>query len=295
MTGRVFGAVWGSLMALLAHGGAASAGPPEAPLFDGVAVRVIPPAPVSYDATAFGRATHRLRLVATNATRKATTLPPFALRLSATRDGVDYPCRADEGRTPRVVEPGDSVTIERDVTCETPLPGRYEVDVRALGGRDQLERYLARVTLVIEASSGAPVRLPSDPRLWAAARSTHEIRPGSGEGTGARVFVALINGTTRDVVVDRSRGSVRVRREGAGTLACPERLVDLPFRGTLVAGRIQSVAIPFACDFSEEGSYEIEVALVTESGRLPISTSTMRVSRLPTPLPPPAGGMMGGR
>jgi hypothetical protein len=264
-----------------------------------VALRFLDPAPLALDATALGRATHRLRVVVKNPGSRAVALPAPVLRFTPIRDGIAFRCDGvrEDPRWQRALEPGESVSIDHDLTCDTPLPGRYDVEVRAraAGDGEGASRVVGAFTLTIEPGTKEPVKLPWDPHLFAIASGTREIRPGTGAAAGARVVVALVNGTPREVQLSSARASVRVLRRVDQALACADRVVDLAYAGGLAPGRSQTAVVLLPCDFSAEGAYDVYVSLLAGDARVALPRHAIRVAAVPTPpSPPPAGGLIGG-
>ena len=108
-------------------------------------MRVADPPAVAYESTALGRATHPVHLVMTNTGARGVQLAPLVFRFRATRDNVAFSCEdasGEEARWPATLDAGASFNLQREVSCETPVPGRYEVALlgRPRGGVDSAER-----------------------------------------------------------------------------------------------------------------------------------------------------------
>ncbi|WP_146650508.1 hypothetical protein [Labilithrix luteola] len=186
--------------------------------------RIQAPRPLSYDELELGRATHDVRVTLTNPNAEAVPLSELALRFLPRRDGVEYACKetvSTSDRWPSELRPGGTVSAERSITCDTPLPGRYDIEVRAhatRAGEDAQDQVLGSFALQIDPGKMPPVALPWDKHLYAAAETTKEIRPGEKSG---RLFVAVINGSNDDVTATPLRASLRVRQRGTKKVACP--------------------------------------------------------------------------
>ncbi|MBX3188778.1 MAG: hypothetical protein KF819_17300 [Labilithrix sp.] len=257
-----------------------------------LAVRIAEAPSISYDATALGRATHSLRLVVSNPGPRPIALSPLAFRFRATRESVAYACeepQARDERWPKTLEPATSFTVIRDVTCDTPLPGRYDIEVRARprGAPDADERTYGSFVMTIEPGANPPVRVPWEPPLHAAASGTKELNP-TADPNAAKIVVAMINGTRAPVTLSAQKAVVHVTRRGSRVAPCPERIADLPFTGSLGSGRSQSLTIPLRCDISADAVYDVEVTLASASGqRVRLATHAIRVGVLPPPGPRP--------
>jgi hypothetical protein len=268
-----------------------------------ITVRVNDPPAVPFEATALGRATHPIRLVISSSSPTAIAVDPLAFRFKPMRDGVLFSCddpQTRDDRWPSTIDPGTSFTLTREVACDTPLPGRYDVEMRARprGGADSTERTYGSFGLVIEPGPNPPVKLPWEGALHGAASATKEMRP-STDPNKARVVVALINGTRAAVTLTAVRAITRVTRRGSTVPPCPERSVDLAFSGSLGPGRTQSLATPLNCKLDAEAVYDVDVAIANPSGaKVHLATHALRVGILPPPPPRPEdvqrGKVIGG-
>ena len=131
----------------------------------GLGLHVVEPPPVSLDETALGRATHPLRIVLTNTGTRTMEIEPLALRRRPLRNGVAFSCDeadARNNRWPRTLDAGSSFTLSSDVACTTPLPGRFEVEVRGRprSAPDSTERSYGSFFMDIEPGANPPVRVP---------------------------------------------------------------------------------------------------------------------------------------
>lgn len=268
-----------------------------------LAVRITPPPPVAFDATALGRATHPFRLVLTNPSTRKIELAPLVFRLRPMHDGVTFSCdepQARDDRWPQTLDAGASLTVTRDVACDTPLPGRYDVEVRARprGGSDSEERTYGSFSMQIEPGANPPVRLPWDASLLGAAAGTTDMRP-TKDPNAARIVVGLINATRAPVVLSSAQASLRVTRRGSTLPPCVDRNVELPFTGPLAPGRMQTFATPLGCVLSADAVYDVDVFLSNGAGaRVKLATHAIRVGVIPPPPARPenvqAGKVVGG-
>lgn len=266
-------------------------------------VRVSDPPTIALETTALGRATHSLRLVLTNSGTKTVQLEPLAFRFRPMRDGVAFSCDDPQGkddRWPSTLDGHASFTLTRDVACETPMPGRYDVEMRGRprGGSDATERTYGSFAIQIEPGSNPPVRLPWDASLYAAASGTKEMRP-TKDPNKARIVVALINPTRAPVALTAVHAVMRVTRRGSTVAPCGVRNVDLAFNGSLAPGRSQTMASPLGCDLSAEAVYDVDLAVTSPSGAsVHLATHSIRVGVLPPPPPRPddhpIGKVIGG-
>lgn len=257
---------------------------------DGVprlSVRIAPPPAIAFDSTALGHATHRVRITFGNPNSSAIALGPHQFRFTPTKDGLTYDCGdgSEDTRWPMSLEPGASITIERVVHCNTPLVGRYDVEVRARRTEpNAVENVLGSFVLTIDGGSNAPVRSPLDGRLWIAASATREIRPGQqSQSSMPRVHFAFVNATRGDVALAPSRFVLHVMRRESSAPPCPERIVDVPGTPAIAGAKTFSFAAPLVCDFTREGVYDVDVSLLTPNGRVKIGVVAIRAAVLPTP------------
>ncbi|MDB5218208.1 MAG: hypothetical protein JWO86_6135 [Myxococcaceae bacterium] len=267
-------------------------------------MRVADPPPISYEATALGRATHSVRLVITNTGTKPAPLTPLVFRFRPTRDNVTFNCEDTSGepaRWPPTLEAGASYTLTRDVSCETPVPGRYEVATlgRPRGGSDASERDYGYFSLQVDAGANAPVHVPWEPALYAASTASSDIWPSKDPST-ARVVVALINASRSPLALAPVHATMRVTRRGSTAAPCPERGVELAFNGTLASGSSRTVTMPLGCALAADAIYEVDVAIANAAGtKVHVATHAIRVGVIPPPGPrregdPGMGKVIGG-
>jgi hypothetical protein len=292
----------GSFVLALACATAAARAQPAEPRAT-LVVRVVDPAPVSFEATALGRATHHLRMALTNSGTRPVQLEALSFRVRPMKDGVLFSCsdpQSKDERWPATLDPGASFTLSRDVSCDTPLPGRYDVELRARprGGPDEAERTYGSFAMHIEPGANPPVRIPWDASLHAAASGTKELRP-SKDPNKARIVVALVNGTRNAVTLAPVHAMLRISRRGSTVAPCALREADLPFSGSLAPGRSQTLPMPVGCDLSAEAVYDVDVSISNPSGaKVHLATHAIRVGVLPPPPPrpedAPTGKIIGG-
>jgi hypothetical protein len=255
-----------------------------------LAMRVADPPPVAYEATALGRATHSIRLVMTNTGTRTVRLAPVVFRFRATRDNVTYACEDATGeaaRWPATLDAGAAFTLRREVSCETPLPGRYEVALlgRPRGGADSAERVYGSFSLQIEAGANAPVRVPWEPALYAASSSTKDMWP-TKDPSSARVVVALINASHAAVALAPVHATIRVSRRGSTTAPCAERGIELAFEGSLASGSSRAVTMPLGCALPAEAIYDVDVSIAGPgNAKVHVATHSVRVGVIPPPSP----------
>ncbi len=256
----------------LADGGGAS-----------LALKVVDPPVLSFDVTGLGRATHPLRLVLTNRSARAVDIEPLVIRYRPTRDGVVYPCddpsRRDD-RFPASLAANEAYSFSQTVTCNTPLPGRYEVEMRARprSAPASAERSYGSFPLQIEPGSNPPVRVPWESAVYAAASGTKDMRPSSNPNA-ARIVIAMINATKAPFVLAPVHATLRVTRRGSSVQACPDHDVELAFTGTLDVGRSQALSMGLGCDISAEALYDVDVSVANASGaHVRIATHGIRVT-----------------
>ncbi len=248
-----------------------------------LSLKVVDPPVLSFDVTGLGRATHPLRLVLSNRASKAVKIEPLVIHYRPTRDGVTYPCddpSARDDRFPATLEANESFSFPQTVTCNTPLPGRYEVEMRARprSAPASAERSYGSFPIQIDPGSNPPVRVPWETAVYAAASGTKDMRP-SNNPNAARVVIAMINATKAPFVLAPVRATLRVTRRGSSMQACPDRNVDLAFTGTLEVGRSQALSTGLGCDISAEALYDVDVSVANASGaRVRIATHGIRVT-----------------
>lgn len=270
-----------------------------------LAISVADPRPIAYEATALGRATHSVHLVMTNTGARSVQLAPVAFRFRASRDGVAFSCEdasGEDGRWPAALDAGASFHLAREVSCETPVPGRYDVAVlgRPRGGGDSADRLYGSFVLQIDAGPNAPVPVPWEPALHVASSATKDARPSKDPGS-ARVVIALINASRAPVTLSPVHATLRVTRRGSTVAPCPEHGVELAFSGVLASGSTRAVTMPLGCALSAEAIYDVDIAVASAAGaRVHVATRAIRVGVIPPPAPrpedvqPATGKVIGG-
>ena len=249
---------------------------------DGLTLKIAEPGVRAYDSTALGRATHTVRLSLSNPTSQAVPTEPMLMRFRPSRDGIPYECdepRSRDTRWPRSLDAGATFSFVRDVTCETPLPGRYQVEVlgRAQSAAPGTERAIGSFAMQIDPGPNPPLAVPWESSIFAAVAGTKDLRPVR-DPNAARIVVALVNASKVPVTLGTSRVTLRVSRTGSPVAVCPERIVEMPFAGTLAPGRSQSQSTSLGCDISAEAQYDVEVGLAGPNGaRLHLASHPIRV------------------
>jgi hypothetical protein len=255
-------------------------------------MRVADPPPVLYEATALGRVTHSVHLVMTNTGARTVQLAPVVFRFHATRDNVTFPCEdasGGEARWPATLDAGASFNLAREVSCETPVPGRYEVVMvgRPRGAPDSAERVYGAFLVQIEPGANPPARLPWEASLHAASSATKDMRPTKDPNTG-RVVIALINASQSPVPLAPLHAALRFTRRGSTVAPCSERDVPLAFNGTLASGSSRAVTVPLGCALSAEAIYDVDVSIANAAGaKVHVATHAIRVGVIPPPAPRP--------
>ena len=255
-------------------------------------ISVADPRPVPYEATALGRATHSVHLVMTNTSARSVQLAPVAFRFRATRDNVTFSCEDASGedtRWPATLDAGASFNLARELSCETPVPGRYEVAVlgRPRGAGDSADRLYGSFFVQIDAGPNAPVVVPWEPALHAASSATKDARPTKDPGT-ARVVIALINASRAPVTLSPVHATLRITRRGSTVPPCPEHGVELAFSGVLASGGTRAVTMPLGCALSAEAVYDVDIAIANAAGaKIHVATRAIRVGVIPPPAPRP--------
>ena len=255
-------------------------------------VRVADPPPVSYESTALGRATHSVHLVMTNTGARTVQLTPVVFRFRAMRDSVVFSCEDASGedtRWPAALDAGASFHLAREVSCETPVPGRYEVAVlgRPRGNPDSVDRLYGSFSLQIDPGANPPVHVPWEPSLHVASSATKDARPTKDPST-ARVVIALINASRSPVTLTSVHATLRVTRRGSTVPPCPEHGVELAFSGPLASGSSRAITMALGCALSAEAIYDVDVSIANDAGaKVHVATNSIRVGVIPPPSPRP--------
>lgn len=240
-----------------------------------VSARPVEAVPLPYAATALGRATHRVHVVLSNPSTQRATLERALFRWTASRGGIAYACEDRTERNPREdlrLQPGRTVAMEAAVSCETPLPGDYAVQLTVLGAAGPIGG--TSFVISIGAGATAPVRLSGNSGPWIAAAVTREARPSRDAPTGARVAIAIINGSKDTLALAPLSAHVRTTARGAKASACADQVTPIGARGELPGGQVHTDWIPLECRLAQEGIYDVRVS-VGSAGREPLLIATL--------------------
>lgn len=265
-------------------------------------VHVDPPVALSFDDTVIGRARHAVTIEVRNPSASRVALTEVAFRFVPVKDGVVFTCKTDIGeadRWPKTLDPGERVVAKRGMLCETPLVGRYDVQVRVRAltpaerrgsapaqakrdASDHGERVIASFPLVIEPGTNPPKTVPWNGRLQAAATATKDRRPAD---PPPKVIVGYINASKQPIELSASRVTLHVKRRGGTDAPCDDQVADVPFRGSLAPGQSVGLPVTLTCPMQDEGIYEIATTLGDGKASLPVADLAVRVSVIPTPVP----------
>lgn len=258
-------------------------------------VQVEAPSRIAFAATGLGVATHSIRVILTNGAAHKLVVPAHDLRFDVLREGSRHACEppAQAARWPVALGAGERAELDVRVTCETPLPGSYEIEVRAVprGGGPGVSHVLGTFPLTVEPGPYPPVRLPWSAGVYASATASRDARPSAGAASTVRLSVAYVNGSAKPLDLPPAQLSVKVT--GPRDASC-ERTLQVPAAPRLEPSRSSVHTFPVACDFRREGVYEVSAFAVGGADeQILLSKVRVRIRDLPTPLPPPAGGMYG--
>jgi hypothetical protein len=268
-------------------------------LADDPDVRVVIDAPSGLEYVVDALAAVRESVSVRLANRGTTAVEVGLLRVefSATRNGVSFPCKKYVGapvgsREPRVLAPGQSLRVERDLDCMMPLPGHYDVSVY-IGLTAEPENRDASVgafTLDVESKGPAPRPYPSRPGLYVAMVGDRAARPLSQEAWARgdyHVVLAVVNGSNRPVRVGSGRLAFLTYRKGS-RLPCSGQAASLVLPAELAPGAMSTVREPLACAPSEEGQYEVigRLTFGDPTEEVEVGRVSLKVTRYPITFDP---------
>lgn len=267
-------------------------------------VRVDPPVALSFDDTVIGRARHAVTIEVRNPSAARVALSDVVFRFVPIKDGMVFACKTDLGeadRWPKTLDPGERVVAKRGMQCETPLVGRYDVQVRVRratpaerrgsdgpstrsndGPSGSGERIIASFPLVIEPGTNPPKTVPWDKRLLAAATATKDRRPAD---PPPKVIVGYVNASTQPIALSAAKATLHVKRRGGTDAPCEDQIAELPFRGELAPGQTVTLPTTLTCPMQDEGIYEIATSLSDGKTAVAVADLAVRVSVIPTPVP----------
>ena len=218
-----------------------------------------PTGELRYDPESFGPSGQIIGVTLTNRGTVAVDLAPLAISLSATREGVSFPCRATAPpagvaeREPSSLAPGASFELDRELSCTLAVPGHYEVAV-AIGG----ERAGVLDVNVAE-SPRAPRAMKDRPGLFvgmAGSAVTRPLPPEAWARGDYQVVIAFINASKQTLPLAPAKIVFLTYRQGA-TLSCSGQTNDIQLPPELASGEVHLVKSPVACAPAEVGVYEV--------------------------------------
>jgi hypothetical protein len=293
------------VLGLLACGSASmnAAHAPEgtASTLQGLRIELRAPGTVPYKVSVLGPGDVHVALHVTNVTAEARALEGLTVALTATREGVDFPCRvarSGEGREPRVLAAGASYTFERDLSCMLPIQGLYAVSVYAALGRaptpgaeaDRVGSFPLRIDAT---QDNAPREVPGFPGLFAVMSGNPFARPlprGAWEPGAYRVVVAFVNGARQGYEALEARIVFRVYKVGE-PIPCQESPVALRLPPRLEPGGVHLERVPVTCVIHAVGDYDVVGEVAVDHGTAPLELGRFRIHVTDEPtldaLPPP--------
>lgn len=240
-----------------------------------------PSGELRYDPESFGPSGQIVSITIENRGTAAAPVAPLAVSLTATREGVSFPCRAPNGvqeREPSSLAPGASFTFDRELSCTLAVPGHYEVAVAIGGDRAGV------LDVNVGESPRAPKAMKDRPGLFvglAGAAVTRPLPPEAWARGDYRVVVAFINASAQPIALAPAKLAFLTYRQGA-TLSCSGQTNDLVLPTEIAPGAVHTVMSPVACAPAEEGVYEVVGHLeMRGAARFEIGRVRIQVTRDP--------------
>ncbi|MEO6417773.1 MAG: hypothetical protein ABIP39_00100 [Polyangiaceae bacterium] len=238
-------------------------------------VSVHAPATAPYRSPTLGMGADKVVIRLTNAGADAVSVEGLRAAFSATREGVEFPCREHveapaQAREVALLEPGQSVAFERSLDCTMPLPGLYHVRTYVQFGEEdgasRAPRNLAgSFDLALEGTDKRAQPYPSRAGLYAIMTGTALTGPATADlaKSGYKVAIALINAGTQPSRVGSFHFSYLVYREH-DPLPCTGESETFAGPPTIAPGHVHTVTSRVACVLATEGHYVVVGKLVIE-------------------------------
>lgn len=234
------------------------------------------------------------------------------------RDNVEYPCAPTTGTMkspagePAQLSPGQSFTLSREVSCDLPVVGKYEVRAYlrfGAGGAPDPKELIGTLPVdVVPAAGTAHTPYAEKPGLVVVMSGGSQTRPLTADEAKKGQYSAWIdvtNTTPQPVELKNPKVVFQATREGAKVKCLPDmEKAVLQGPATLEPGRTHRFTAPVQCDLSKEGSYEINgfvsfgeqvkggastgklTLMVAKEGTMPASVSTPNAAPPPPPTQP---------
>lgn len=222
-------------------------------------VKVKGPAEILFDPARLGHVSLPTRVSITNRGAAPVPLDPKGLRFAARGSLAAYACdgREPRERWPETIAPGETLTSDHVVTCETALPGRHELEVR-WASASASDPEIAVSAFTLKPGATPPVHLSSRPELVATVTGSRAVRP-SNEPGKVRMVLGIVNAgptitTLSTLVVD-----ITLRQKGK-TFSCRDRRT-VSLSGMLGTGKMHVVWLPLGCAVPYEGDWETTVEI----------------------------------
>jgi hypothetical protein len=191
---------------------------------------------------------------------------------SVRRDNVEYPCSPTTGTgkhagEPAQLSPGQSFTLTRELSCEMPVPGKYEVRTylrfgASPGTPPDSKELVGSIPVEVTPPEGvAHTPYPDKPGLVVVMNGGSQIKPLTADEAKKGLYSAWIdvtNTTAQPIELKNPRVVFSAVRDGNKVKCLPDmEKAVLQGPATLEPGRTHRFTAPVQCDLSKEGRYEV--------------------------------------
>jgi hypothetical protein len=249
---------------------------------------------------ALGASAESLSLWIVNGGATPVRVDRLGVKLTATREGVSFPCTTQIGspqgyREPKELGSGESFHFERAITCVMPLSGKYDIAVYGALNEPKAARstLVGQFALNVEETGTAPRPYQSLPGIYVSMvgeRSTRPLSPEAWARGDYHVVLVVVNGSDRPVRVGSARLGVQTYRKGS-PLPCSGQTEHIQLPTELLPGSITLVRRPLTCAPAQEGQYELvgRVAFGGAAEEIETGRISLRVTRDPILFDPDPG------
>ncbi|MEJ7728165.1 MAG: hypothetical protein WKG00_03035 [Polyangiaceae bacterium] len=215
---------------------------------------------------------YKVTVKLTNASNADVPVAAPGVFFSVRRDNVEYPCSPTTGTgkypgEPAQLSPGQSFTLTRELSCDMPVPGKYEVRTylrfgAAAGTPPDRKELVGSIPVEVTAPDGvAHTPYPDRPGLVVVMNGGSQTKPLTADEAKKGLYSAQVdvtNTTAQPIELKNPRVVFSAVRDGTKVKCLPDmEKAVLQGPAVLEPGRTHRFTAPVQCDLTKEGRYEV--------------------------------------